>query len=366
MRRRSLRALVAGGATEAEAPGDRIFFLSHWFRGHNNPRYAELLPRLPRVDVYLAMLSDRRALRGLQYRILLRPLRPRLEPHLVRLGNRRYHGLFTTDNEQIPYFHGPVVSDVDDPRFTERDAGQLGSPQVQAYVVTEERAARAFEALGVEKPHYVIPQGVDLSSFRPGDVEAVARRHRGPGDFVVGYMAAWLLAAGDRGGENPLYNVEHLLELWSEIRARVPRAKLWLLGGASSEIEERARALGGVVVLGRVPREQLLAHVANFDIGLYPRTKDQGIQSVKIAEYMGAGVPTVAYDYDVTQVVRTAAAGLLVGSPREFVDAVVRLAEDDAERRGLAETAGAYGRSLDWRLLAERYNEVLDRHIPVR
>jgi len=362
MRRRSFRALVAG----RDVPRDRIFFLSHWFRGHNNPRYAELLPRLDRVDAYLAMLSDRRALRGLQYRVLLRPLRPRLEPQLVRLGARRYLGLFTTDNEQIPHFRGPVVSDVDDPRFTERDAAQLGSPQVQAYVVTEERAARAFEALGVEKPHYVIPQGVDFSSFRPEDVEAVARRRRDPGDFVVGYMAAWLLAAGDRGGENPLYNVEHLLELWSEIRARVPRARLWLLGGASSVIEEQASALGGVVVFGRVPRDQLLAHVANFDVGLYPRTKDQGIQSVKIAEYMGAGVPTVAYDYDVTQVVRVASAGLLVETGREFVDAVVRLAEDEAARRALAETAGAYGRSLDWRVLAERYNEILDRHIPVR
>jgi glycosyltransferase involved in cell wall biosynthesis len=212
----------------------------------------------------------------------------------------------------------------------------------------------------------VIPQGVDLSSFRPADAESVAQRHRRPEDFVVGYMAAWLLAGGDRGGENPLYNVEHLLELWGEIRSRVPRATLWLLGGASGEVEERARALGSVVVFGRIPREQLLAHVANFDVGLYPRTKDQGIQSVKIAEYMGVGVPTVAYDYDVTQVVRTAAAGVLVESAREFVDAVVRLADDDAARRSLAETAGAYGRSLDWRVLAERYNEILDRHIPVR
>ncbi|MGI9111912.1 MAG: glycosyltransferase [Gaiellaceae bacterium] len=360
MRRRTFRALVAG----RDVPGDRIFFLSHWFRGHNNPRYAELLPRLDRVDAHLAMLSDRRALRGLQYRVLMRPLRPRLEPHLIRLGARRYHGLFTTDNEQIPHFQGPVVSDVDDPRFTERDAAQLGSPQVQAYVVTEERAALSFGAPRVEKPHYVIPQGVDLSSFRAEDVEAVARRRREPGDFVVGYMAAWLLAAGDRGGENPLYNVEHLLDLWSEIRLRAPRARLWLLGGASREIEERARALG-VVVFGRLPRERLLAHVANFDVGLYPRTKDQGIQSVKIAEYMGAGVPTVAYDYDVTQVVRVASAGLLVESPREFVDAVVRLAEDEAARRSLAETAGAYGRSLDWRVLTERYNEILNRHIPV-
>lgn len=360
MRRRSFRALLAGG----DPPRDRIFFLSHWFRGHNNPRYAELLPRLERVDAYLAMLSDRRFVRGLQYRALMKPLRPRLEPRLVRLGARRYAGLFTTENEQILHFDGPIVSDVDDPRFTEREAAQLASPNVRAYVVTEERAAQRFRELGVETPYEVIPQGVDLSSLSAEDAEKVRRARRGPDDFVVGYMAAWLLGDGDRGGVNPLYNVEHLLELWPEIAARVPRARLWLLGGASGQVEERCRALPGVVLFGRVPRERLLAHVACFDVGLYPRAADQGIQSVKIAEYMGAGVPTVAYDYEVTQVVRTAGAGVLAGSSREFVDAVVRLAEDDGERRALAETAAAYGRSLDWRALAQRYNEVLDRYIP--
>jgi len=362
MRRRSFRSLVAGG----EAPGDRIFFLSHWFRGHNNPRYAELLPRLERVDAHLALLSDRRLLRGLQYRVLLKPLRPRLEPRLVRLGARRYNGLFTTENEQIPYFEGPIVSDVDDPRFSEREAAQLSGSNVRAYVVTEERAAQRFRELGVETPYEVIPQGVDLSALRAEEVAELGLRLRGPGDFVVGYMAAWLLADGDRGGENPLYNVEHLLELWPEIVAREPRARLWLLGGASRQVEERCRALPGIVLLGRIPRGRPLAQVANFGLGLLPRAADQGIQSVKIAEYMGAGVPTVAYDYEVTQVVRTAGAGVLARSPRDFVDLVGRLAENEDERRALAERAGAYGRSLDWRVLAERYNEVLDRYLPPR
>ena len=359
-RRRPFRALAGG----SEPPPGRLFFLSHWFSDHNNPRYAELLPRLRRVDAYLAMVPEQKVLRGLTYRAI-KYSRRYAEPRLLRLGARRYDGLFTTENEQIPHFPGPVVSDVDDPRFTEREAAQLSSPNVRAYVVTEERAARRFRELGVETPYEVIPQGVDLSAFREADAAAVASARRRPGDFVVGYMAAWLLASGDRGGENPLYNVEHLLELWREIRLRVPRARLWLLGGASRQVEERARAVEGVELLGRIPRDRLLAHVANFDVGLYPRAADQGIQSVKIAEYMGVGVPTVAYDYEVTQVVRTSGGGVLVESPREFVDAVVRLAEDEAERARLAETSLAYGRSLDWRVLAERYNELLDRHIPL-
>ena len=33
---------------------DRVALLSIWFQGHNNPRYAELLPRLERLDACLA------------------------------------------------------------------------------------------------------------------------------------------------------------------------------------------------------------------------------------------------------------------------------------------------------------------------
>lgn len=359
-RRRPIASLLAPGRTPEDG---RIFFLSHWFRDHNNPRYAELLPRLRRVDAHLAVVPSRQPFRGLVYRAIKYP-RPYVEPFLLRRGARRYPGLFTTHNAQIPHFAGPVVSDVDDPVFNEDEARHLASPNLRAYVVTEERAARRFRELGVEKPFYVIPQGVDLASLREEDRAATAAALRRPGDFVVGYMAAWLLVEGDRGGSNPLYNVEHLLELWPEIRARVPAAKLWLLGGASPGVRERASALDGVELLGRVPRERVLAHVANFDVGVYPRAADQGIQSVKIAEYMGCGVPTVAYDYEVTQVVRRAGAGVLVETPRAFVDAVARLAADESSRSRYAAASLAHGRRLDWRALAERYGEILDRHLP--
>ncbi len=53
-------------------------------------------------------------------------------------------------------------------------------------------------------------------------------------------MAAHLLSAGDRGGESPLYNVDHLLELWDEIHA--PRAERATLAARRGE-RARPRAL---------------------------------------------------------------------------------------------------------------------------
>src|SRR5207302_6863748 len=199
-------------------------FYSIWFRGHNNPRYEELLPRLARLDRYLLRLSDRRMLRGAEFRAL-RAVKGLRDPLILGLASRRYGSLFTADNEQIPLFAGPVVADVDDPFFTPREVELLSHPSLKAYVVTAERAARRYEELGLRKPWHVVPQGVSLTSIDERQrLEAAAARGETP--FVVGYMAGWLLADGDRGGENQLYNVEHLLELWEEIHRRLPEARL--------------------------------------------------------------------------------------------------------------------------------------------
>ena len=235
-----------------------------------------------------------------------------------------------------------------------------------AYVVTAERAATRYQELGVDKPWHVIPQGVSLSSVTE-ELVAQAAGRRGHDEVVVGWMAAHLLTAEDRDGDDSLYNVDHLLELWNEIHARLPHARLWLVGGASDRVRKLVSGRDDIVLFGRLPREQALATAANFDLALYPRTKDQGIQAAKVGEFIGLGVPTVSYDYKVTENLRETGAGVLVPTPREFVDAVVRLGEDGAAREEVAAAARRAGRELDWDVLARRYEEeILDRWLPPR
>jgi glycosyltransferase involved in cell wall biosynthesis len=356
MRRLPLRRLVAGGAVEPE----RIFHHNLWYRGHTNRRYEELLPRLERVDAYLLFVPEWRPARGIVYRLLGRS--PDARAAIVRAGSRRYRSMFATELEQVAHFDGPVVADLDDPQFSAREAELLQRPNVAAYVVTAERAARRFAELGVEKPVHVIPQGV--AEIDPA-ATAEVRRTRRRGEIVVGHIAPWLLLGGDRGGSNALYNVEHLLELWQEIRARVPAARLWLVGEPSSRLRERVGRRDDVVLIGRLPPAQALAHVANFDIALYARAEEiEGVRRVKIAEYLGAGIPTVSYDFESVADLRESGAGVLVSSSREFVTAVERLARDDVERGRLATAAREAGKARHWDLLAGEMESVLDRYLP--
>ena len=147
MEHRRFRELLTGPQPDP----DRIFFTSLWFKGHNNPRYAELLPRLTRLDGYLATASGERIKRGLQYRAftLERPIR---NPAVFALANRRYRTMFTADNEQIPHFRGPVVSDVDDPFFRPREVELMQQPNLKAYVVTRTERAGASSSSASTSP----------------------------------------------------------------------------------------------------------------------------------------------------------------------------------------------------------------------
>jgi glycosyltransferase involved in cell wall biosynthesis len=195
-------------------------------------------------------------------------------------------------------------------------------------------------------------------------VRDVARRYRTDGEIVIGYMAGSMLSEGDRNGEDPMYNVDHLFELWEEIRRRVPRARLWLLGNAGKGVRRHCDKRPDITLFGRIPREEVLSYASNFDIALYPRTADhENFRSAKVVEYMGCGVPTVSYDYEMTSDLREAKAGLLVTTPREFVDAVERLALDGRLRQELGAAARTAGAARDWDRLARRYADILDRYL---
>jgi glycosyltransferase involved in cell wall biosynthesis len=342
---------------------ERVGLLSIWFHGHNNPRYAELLPRLDRLDACLLRLPEKRIRRGVGFRAFV-ATKPLHHPLLLAAAARRYRSLLTLDFEQLAHWRNAAVMDADDPFFTPREVELLQRSALRGYVVTAEHAARRYESLGVGKPWVVIPQGVNLSAATP-ELRAEAAHRRQPGEVVLGWMAAHLLTAGDRDSDNPLYNVDHLLDLWEEIRLRVPNARLWLVGSPSERLRERLQGRGDVELTGRLDRATALATASCFDVAPYARTADQGIRAAKVSEFIGLGVPTVSYDYEVTSNLRETGAGVLVPDERAFVDAVVHLLTDDPARRAFAEAAAKAGKELDWDVLARRFaDEVLDRFLP--
>ncbi|HZS25119.1 MAG TPA: glycosyltransferase family 4 protein [Gaiellaceae bacterium] len=336
--------------------GGDILYFNTWYRGHNNARYEELLPRLERVRPFLLTFPRPRLVRAAADRAW-RGVRSAVEPSILRGLQRRRPYAFVTDLRQLPAIRVPAFIDIDDLDFTEENAALLRESTAVAYAVTAASAAQRLEELGVELPWEVVPQGVALDRLDERAAPAA-------GAPVVGYLASFLLVGGDRGSEGPLYNVEHLLDLWEGIHARVPEARLWLVGAASERLRRRVAGRDDIRLFGMLERGELLAAVRGFDVAVYPRAADPGIRASKVAEYLGAGVPVVAYDLPVVDDVREAGAGILVSTADEFRSAVVDLLSDDALRSRLAAAAALAGARRDWRVLAQRYAELLDRHLP--
>ena len=126
-------------------------------------------------------------------------------------------------------------------------------------------------------------------------------------------MAAHLLTDGDRGAEGPLYNVDHLLELWDEIHARAPRGRALArrraeraTAHAGSRAATTSSCTAGCRASGRSPRRppstSPSTRARRTPASARPRSR----------ELIGLGVPIVSYDYEVTADVREAGAGLLV------------------------------------------------------
>lgn len=358
----SIRRIGLAGLTAGRPARDQIFHTNIWFRSLNNVRYANLLPRLDRVDNLLLTCSARRYLRGAQFRALQHTMgaHSRL---VFGLAARTYRYGLVTNIRHLPFVGFPVVVDMDDPFFTAREPELLGSPHVVAVVVTNRQAADRYRDMGVRAPIRVIGQGIEHSPVPPSVAREIRRRRRG-GEATVGYVAAWHLTGKDRTVD-PAYDVDHLLdELWPAVLAACPRARLWLVGGISETLRRALAGRPDIELVGPVPHEHVPGYLSVFDAAVYPRRIQHDRASIKISQAIGAGVPTVGYRSTPTDLISRTGAGIVVDTPADFVASLARVLDDSELHARLRAGARAAAAQVDWKNLGGRYAELLDEFLP--
>ena len=201
-------------------------------------------------------------------------------------------------------------------------------------ICVSESERRVADGLGVRSPSTVLPNGVDVSVFRPqGERDRVAaRKVLGLDDVpTVVCIGRMTLQKGQ----------QDLLADWPEIRAHVPEAQLLLLGDGPDmrSLSRQAEALAGVRLVGR--RSDVRTWLAAADVVAVP-SRWEGMSLVPL-EAMACARSVVATD--VTGIADSVPpnAGAIVPPEdgRAMVSAIVRRLIDP----DLAQDEGWNGRS---------------------
>jgi glycosyltransferase involved in cell wall biosynthesis len=158
-----------------------------------------------------------------------------------------------------------------------------------------------------------------------------------------------------------------LYRAFRAVAEKVPSARLLMVGGTSSQVEEAKRELARhghgerVVFTGQRPPSEMPRYLAISDVLVSPRSSGTNTP-LKIYSYLRAGKPIVATRLLThTQVLDDDSSALTEPTPEAFAEALVALASDPERRRRLgagarrlSEERYSYARYL------ERTREVLD------
>ena len=208
---------------------------------------------------------------------------------------------------------------------------------------------------------YVVGNGVDASSFRPGRSGEEARRRWGLGDRrLIGYIGTF----------QPYEGLDTLIAALPAILQHVPAAHLVITGSGGQEPELRAQVaaagLGAhVTFTGRLPHDEVREVYAAADVMDYPRilTRTTALTTpLKPLEAMAMGKPVIVSDVPAMhELVRPGRTGLLfrAGDSGDLAARCAQLLSRPEERASLGSCAREWILSeRQWPNLVRRYGAV--------
>jgi phosphatidylinositol alpha-1,6-mannosyltransferase len=249
----------------------------------------------------------------------------------------------------------PLVS-----RLMARVAGELR----MVTAVSHWSAARVRGAVRGRCPVELLPAGVAADVYHPGvDGREVRERHRLGSDPVCVCISRLVPRKGQ----------DRLIQAWPGVVARVPDARLLIVGGGSYQrrlrrMAQRSPVADRIHLAGEVAWEELPAHYAAGDVFAMPcRTRWLGLDlealGVVFLEAAATGLPVVAgRSGGAPETVVEGVTGTVVAGrrPGPVGDAVAALLADPAGARAM----GAAGRrrveaEFAWQAVVARLQELL-------
>jgi len=205
----------------------------------------------------------------------------------------------------------------------------------------------------------IVPNGVDTERFRPDVPRLPALEDGRPKILFV-------------GRPDPRKGLPLLLEAFSEVRRRVPGARLVVVGVRADEMKDRlagldAASAADVSFEGYAAPEDMARYYVSCDVFCSPATGQES-QGIVLLEAMAVGRPPVAFAIPgYRDVVSHGVDGWLVEppTPAALAEGLVRLLGDPAALAHMGEAGRKTALGYSWPSVVERvegiYHEVVER-----
>jgi PEP-CTERM/exosortase A-associated glycosyltransferase len=219
-----------------------------------------------------------------------------------------------------------------------------------------------IEARGIPREKlYRVPNAVDATVFVPGPTDAeVVARHGLENRPVVGFIGSFYQFEG----------LECLLDAMACVRQRLPEARLLLVGGGEQEsiLPQRVQELSlqsEVIIVGRVPHEQVARYYSVMDLLVYPRLRNRTTDlttPLKPLEAMAMGKAVIGSDVGgIEELLDNGRVGTLfeAGNSRQLAERILALLTDDVLRERQAAAGREYVlRERAWDRLVLDYRRI--------
>lgn len=273
------------------------------------------------------------------------PLLRRLQPDVVHAHEFYSPATTAIAAKQVLGFPYVVTSHRSGPlgdvlRMEERPFGKSRLQRIKktadAFVnISHEIDDELDSILGIEpgRRHYV-PNGVDINDFAPVDREKKAELRRKLNLPVDGTITIYV------GRLVPHKRVNHLVNVWKNIRPHYPDATLVVVGTGEEAENLRAIADQDVIFTGLIDEDLKISYLQAADIFVLPSTAE-GF-SVAMLEAMSTGLTMILTDVGgMREAVDDGVHGLIIqpDDPQALQTALERVLENPTERHRMSNAA---------------------------
>lgn len=152
------------------------------------------------------------------------------------------------------------------------------------------------------------------------------------------------------------------LEIFRRVKARIPAARLWIMGAGPLEarLKKSAEHVPGVTFRGWVGEEEKFSLLRRAHVLVVPSVRE-GF-GINVIEAASEGCPAVGYNVPgLRDSIRHGETGFLADSADDAAGRIAGLFLDHAEYERMSQACREYAKNFDWRIRVDEFWNAIER-----